>query len=588
MITPIHKKGSLANPENYRGISLLSCLGKFFTALLNKRLSKFVKDNNILSENQLGFVSGNRTSDAHIILQNLIKKNCYNEKSKIYSCFIDFSKAFDKIPRNLLFEKLIQYKINGNFFNVIKSIYSNDQACIKIGNKVTEKFELSRGVRQGCILSPLLFNIFLADLSSKLNNIKNGIKIGMKSLSCLLWADDVILFSKTPSGLSEMLKTMESYSDINKLTLNTEKTKCMIFNKAGRLIRDKFYYKDNELENVKSYKYLGFIVTPSGEITSGLKDLRDRALKSFMKIKHAMGSLFNRDIATTLKLFDCMIKPVLLYASDFWGCFKLPIDNPIEKLHYMFCKHLLGVQKQTSNIGTLLELGRVPMKLFAVKAAIKNWERIKIKCVSPILSSSYTEALKEKLPWIINIKTTLEKNGMLNFFIKQHKTIFVNKNIFQTLSDNFHQDAFRTINDGGSKLRTYALLKSDIGVEKYLKLISNTVTRKCLTQFRLSNHTLNIEIGRRNKLPREQRLCKLCPNSIESEIHFLLSCPTYDHIRSNLLKNAREKNAIFKFSTETEKFKFLMSDAMVKQTAEVIQKCFLVRAFLLKKPKVLI
>ena len=82
-----------------------------------------------------------------------------------------------------------------------------------------------------------------------------------------------------------MLKILEEYCEENELAINIDKTKCMVLNKTGRLIRRDFSLKGVKLENVGSYKYLGFLVTPSGEITTGLRDLRDRGLKAYMKIK---------------------------------------------------------------------------------------------------------------------------------------------------------------------------------------------------------------------------------------------------------------------------------------------------------------
>ena len=119
---------------------------------------------------------------------------------------------------------------------------------------------------------------------------------------------------------------------MNKLTINCKKTKCLIFNKSGRLIREKISMNGVPLENVREYKYLGFIFTPSGEIGTGLQDLRDRAFKSFQALKRKMGESFNQDIETALGLYDSMIKPILTYASDFWGCLKLPTHNknPVE------------------------------------------------------------------------------------------------------------------------------------------------------------------------------------------------------------------------------------------------------------------
>ena len=148
----------------------------------------------------------------------------------------------------------------------------------------------------------------------------------------------------------------------------------MIFNRSGKLIRKTFNFNNIKIETVRSFKYLGLLLTPSGEIRSALKDLHDRAMKAFFKLKNSMGSEFYRHIKTTLYLLDVLIKPILLYASDYWGCLKPPHENPIEKFHRMACKQILGVQKQTTNIGVLLELGRIPLQTYAIRAAIQNWE----------------------------------------------------------------------------------------------------------------------------------------------------------------------------------------------------------------------
>ena len=253
----------------------------------------------------------------------------------------------------------------------------------------------------------------------------------------------------------------------NKLTVITDKTKCMIFNRTGKLLKNKFYFDNITLENVRHYKYLGFIFSPSGEINTGLNDLRDRAFKAFMKLKTQMGICFNQDIQITLNLFDSLIKPILLYSSDFWGCLKSPKTNPIETLQIMIFKQILGVQKQTTNIGVLLELGRIPLAAQAKKFAIKNWERIKLKNSNSLLQSSYNDAILENLQWISSIKELLEKKGMLSLFINSYESNppFIHKKIYQILSDEFHQNAFENIRNEHSKLRTYSLFKTEIGLE---------------------------------------------------------------------------------------------------------------------------
>jgi hypothetical protein len=465
-------------------------------------------------------------------------------------------------------------------------LYTNDRACIKIGNKVTETFTINQGVRQGCILSPLLFNIFLADLPEKLDMEINKVNPGSAIPSCVVWADDIIIMSESEKGLRGMLNALDEYCKENELQINTDKTKCMIFNKTGRLIRKSFSLNDTEIETVREFKYLGFLLTPSGEIRSGLKDLRDRAMKAYYSLKSTLGTAFNKNVQITLNLVDSLIKPILLYASDFWGAIKPPKDNPIETLHHMICKQILGVQKQTTNIGVLLELGRVPLQLYAQKAAIKNWERIR-QGANKLVKLSYENAIKDNLTWTSNIKSYLEENGMLNFYEKlfENKPPFIHKRLFQVLSDSFHQEAFSNLAMEKSKLRTYGTLKKSIGRENYLMDIRNVEARRTVSKFRLSNHNLNIEKGRHKGIPKELRFCPFCPNKVETETHFLIECLKYRHLRDEMFMTTLRNKPSFRYYNPSQKFVYLLSDEAIRTTSKYLHLCLELREFLLGNPK---
>ena len=587
IISPIHKKGSKMNPDNYRGISLLSCFSKFFCAILNKRLLDYVINKQILSKAQLGFVPGNRTSDALLILYNLINYYCHKNKRHLYGCFVDFSKAFDTIPRKNLFQKLIDCNINGKFYDCLTMFYSGDQVCVKVGNKITENFQANRGVKQGCILSPLLFNIYLSDLQVKMESPekKPAFISPNEPIGCLIWADDLLLISETEAGLDCMLKSLKHYATINGLTINIEKTKVMIFNKTGRHIRKNFYLGEMRIETSREYKYLGFKITPYGGITPGLHDLKDRALKAFYKMKHQMGSSFRKHPLVTIKLFETLIKPILLYASDFWGVLKAPKNNPIENMHIKFCKELLGVQKQTTNIGVLLELGQIPLGLEATKNAIKNWVRISnYKKCNNLVANSYKNSATENLSWPNRIKDTLSQIGMLDKFLNKDEKTHISS--FQRLSDIFHQNTLHDIKKESSKLRTYSLLKTEIGYENYLSQIQNIQHRTIFTKLRLSNHCLQIETGRHQRIDKNNRFCPFCPKDIEDEIHFLLHCNAYIEIRKELFEKTKIKRTNLNQIENSRNFVYLLTNSeLVFETARCIYRMFQCREFLLKNYK---
>ena len=464
IIAPIHKKGPKMDPDNYRGISLISCLYKLLTAILNKRIAAYCLENEILSKAQLGFVMGNRCSDGHFILHNLVKDYCHANGRWLYSCFVDFSKAFDCIPRDILFERLKSKGITGKVFNLIKKIYVNEKCRIKMGNKLSDTFDANQGVRQGCILSPLLFNIFISDLPEILDNPKNNpSKIGPnESLSCILWADDLVTISESKEGLTEMLHDLSDFSNKNGLKINVEKTKCMVFNKTGRHIRCNIKINNMIITSVREYKYLGFLVTPSGEVSTGISDLKSRALYALVQLRKKLGLNFRENIKISFYLFDTLVKPIILYCSDFWGplCIDnkapsemLPKRNVIDLVHMKFLKQLLGVQTQTSNLGVLLETGRVPLLTYAIKNSVKNWFRIDIlnEC-NALTKISFQNIVNKNFEWYKNIKQILENIGLGNILMGDTENPEVE--VFKRLVDIFHQNAFGEISNESSKLRT--------------------------------------------------------------------------------------------------------------------------------------
>ena len=226
-MTPIHKKGNKTDPENYRGITVLSCLGKLFNSILNNRLIKYLEDNNILKDEQAGFRKGFRTTDDIFTLKTLIDKYARSQKKKknnvLFSCFIDFKSAFDRISRTNLLHKMQKVGITGKFLSVISSMYSSDKSCLKIGNKITESFQCHNGVKQGDILSPTLFNLYLHDLLEQFETVNDPVCLDGRAIDCRLYADDF-------NYCFPNCRRLTSYS----MTINSDKTKIVLFNKLGK------------------------------------------------------------------------------------------------------------------------------------------------------------------------------------------------------------------------------------------------------------------------------------------------------------------------------------------------------------------
>ena len=233
LIVPIHKRGDRNDTNNYRGTMLISVFAKLFSLILRNRLNTWCEDNEVLNEFQFGFRVGRSTSDGIFILHSLVQ-HVLKDNGKLYCAFIDYEKAIDTVIHEALWLKLVENGISCKFTRILQSLYGKVLAAVKIQSDVSSFFEIALGVKQGEPLSPLLFILFINDVYADLKNADNGGEITGISINhicffLLLFADDMILFPKTPTELQTLLNKLQKYSAEWGLRVNTKKTKICIF-----------------------------------------------------------------------------------------------------------------------------------------------------------------------------------------------------------------------------------------------------------------------------------------------------------------------------------------------------------------------
>lgn len=595
---PVFKGGDMFDTNNFRGISITSCLGKLFNKAMNNRLQQKVEGDLGLKDTQAAYRPDYSTTDQIFILNSLINKYVKFGKKKLYVCFVDFKKAFDNIwHTGLLFKLLKQFKIGGKFYGIIKSMYRNAKTCVKLKNGITEVFDLKKGIKQGDTLSPYLFNMYLNDI--------NGIFAHSKSMppsiagyivGCLLYADDLMIISESKSGLQHSLDNLNGYCDKWKLQLNVKKTKVMIFTCGRNEIKEDFKFGNDVLCQARTYSYLGVTFNRKGSYIDAINILKEKGNKAMYLLKGSLytGVTFQPELP--LKIFDSTIRPILAYASEVWCVDYLKLllkpnlidKSPFELINNRFCKGIMGLPRQASNFGVKAELGRNPIFAFICSQVIRYWARIINMDSNRLLKFAYLSELtihrEGGTSWATFIMKLLDiaKENKLwvnqgSLKIDKDKLFHLKKAITTSISESYFKKQFDMINIS-SKLRTFAKFKKDHKTEKYINISDIPLSwRKLFCAFRISCHNLEIERGRysRPKKPPEDRICKLCHSEAETEIHFISKCIYYKDLRKKLYSDVMYVDNNFNSIDDNEKFEYLMTNDNTQIIKFVMQYIYL-------------
>ena len=456
----------------------------------------------------------------HIFTLTTCISKYINQGKRVYSCFIDYRKAFDTVCREALLYKLDKLGINGKFFECIRHMYSHSKAKIKLLGKLSKAMDVNVGTEQGHPMSPELFKIFLLDLSHELNDEKTNIEVpelNGKNLSHLLWADDLVLLALDRPSLQTLINIVHSFCCRWGLQVNISKTAVLVFNKAGRHIQDSFGYKygDIDVPSETQYCYLGITLTLSGSLTKTMDELRKKGLRAYFALK-SLVDVNELSVNAITKLFDALILPVTSYGCPVWiyrtmfikeiiseRCDTQPTESvkrmatdPIEKLHLKFLKWTIGLHKKSSNLFCWGDTGRPPLVQKISKQALDYFARLRnmshtnIDCLA---RHAFDEQKILNLPWFDSMSTLLNLH-QLQVGANSNMPIQESTAIKEALLNKFKSTWKHAVADS-SKLEFYAQVKGNVALESYLD-IKNREVRRSVAQLRSSSHRLNIETAR--------------------------------------------------------------------------------------------
>jgi hypothetical protein len=322
VIHALHKGGDALQFENYRGIIVGPILAKVFAMILEARLSSWAEERGLRARGQAGFKKDFHTMDNLYILQTLIEQSIH-KREKVYCCFVDFRKAFNTVPRDLLWQVLDEMGIVGRFMQCLQSMYSQDNVRVMHPIEgLSARFPCGIGVKQGCPLSPLLFGLYLDGLEKHLDALEGDSPPQLANIivKLLLYADDLALMSETPQGLQKQINTLSEFCVDRQLVINVSKTKVVVFEKH-RSVASKFTYRGTTIERVQSFRYLDLELHSTKGMAVAIAKLTAAGKKALFALRHRCNDLSITDSKVMCQLFDSLVCPVLSYACEVWtGC----------------------------------------------------------------------------------------------------------------------------------------------------------------------------------------------------------------------------------------------------------------------------
>ena len=384
--------------------------------------------------------------------------------------------------------------------------------------------------------------------------------LGDLQVSCLLYADDLVLLSETKEGLQNSLNALEKFTKDWFMEVNPKKTKCLEFARGGKrqeIHKHKFKLGEVTIDNCEEYCYLGVVFVRTGSLKTASKALHDKAQGAMFSLLRDINKHHACKFNVLLDLFDKMIVPISIYNSEVWGINSLPANTsntnlldtkvllklPIEGLQLRFLKMILGVSKRTSNWAVLSETGSVPMSLKIFQGMIRFYFHL-INTPSTLLfaalSTNARLAKEGNNTWFRALERILKfldiEHILYTSDIKEveYQISILKKTLFNKFVKHWEKERMDLINQS-SKLDIFHQVKTEFCTSKYLGEPLFPSHRIALSRIRLSDHKFPIETGRYDNTSREQRVCPFGCGCIGNEYHYLFECT------QPFIKKAREE-----------------------------------------------
>ena len=298
--------------SNWRGITLLNTINKILSIIIHDRISKVLEP--ILRKQQAGF-RPHRSCTDHINTLRIIIEQSVEFNTPLYLLFVDFKQAFDSLDRNVMWRILASYGIPARIRNIISGLYRSGKCRIVHRGKLGRWFTIDSGVKQGCVLSPLLFLLVLDWVMRKVNTGGRGIQWTLtERLEDIDFADDLAMMAHRARDMEESLRRLAKYAGQVGLQINVSKTKIMRINTTAPCT---LVINGETIKETENFCYLGSILTEDGGADLDVVSRIQKARQAFILLNNVWNSTqLTRNLK--LRFFKSNIISVLLYGCETW------------------------------------------------------------------------------------------------------------------------------------------------------------------------------------------------------------------------------------------------------------------------------
>ena len=440
---------------------------------------------------------------------------------------------------------------------VVRSIYGQATARVRSAQGLTKEIKIKKGVLQGETLSPNLFCVYLNDFIEVIKLVMwSPIQIAGRKIVALMYADDLVLLAANPYELKRQLKGLEEYAKSNKMKVNIDKTKILIFRRAGRLRKcDTFFYLGQRVEIVNKYTYLGVPFSSSGTFQKAHVHFKTKGLAAVGATLAIIGRFRLFKFESYKRIFKSLVTSTATYGCTVWGG---QSGNEIEKVQMSFYKKLLGLPKTTPNYFVRLELGLEHTQVLIIRRQLKFLVRILTNprlvlardCLFLINSSG---SLDIQYNWVQQLRVALDLVSQ-GWILDGLDPAIIARNSVDTLEKlgNFYRAQDSTRAEKSSLIPCYHKT-SEIGEpEKYLLLHMNKVFTRCAVSLRLNPKFLKVGDNFISIHEEPFPQCKFCPEQIVPLVH-ILSCKSKSD--NTCLQNVGDDYACVSSDLDTSAYK---------------------------------